>query len=251
MTHPRVWRPVVIAVLIATPFCVPGVADAQTAPTGSGWDSLFNGRDLSGWVTPKGEHTWQVVDGVIDYEAKGGSLATKQDFGDYELHIEWRFKRTAGAPYNAKLFNPDGSQKTDENGKPMTKPIANADSGIMVRGSGQSQVNLWCWPCGSGQLWSYHRSADPKLRAGALPRVNADKPVGQWNTMRITLRGECISIVMNDKNVLEESQMPGIPERGPIVLQHHGGYNEKNKTWSPASALIQFRNIWIRELDSE
>jgi hypothetical protein len=32
------------------------------------------------------------------------------------------------------------------------------------------------------------------------------------------------------------------------VLQHHGGYNEKNKTWSSASALIQFRNINIKKL---
>jgi hypothetical protein len=43
--------------------------------------------------------------------------------------------------------------------------------------------------------------------------------------------------------------MPGIPAKGAIVLQHHGGYNEKTKEFSPASALIQFRNIWIKPLD--
>jgi hypothetical protein len=32
------------------------------------------------------------------------------------------------------------------------------------------------------------------------------------------------------------------------VLQHHGGYREKTETWSPASALIQFRSIWIKEM---
>ena len=42
--------------------------------------------------------------------------------------------------------------------------------------------------------------------------------------------------------------MPGCPEKGPIVLQHHGGYNEKKKEWGSASALIQFRNIKIKEL---
>ena len=129
----------------------------------------------------------------------------------------------------------------------MTQPVANADSGVIVRGAGRTQVNLWCWPCGSGQLWGYHRSSDPKVRAGALPKENADKPVGMWNTMRISLKGEYITIVLNGKTVIDNAQMPDAPARGPIVLQHHGGYNEKTKTWSPASALIQFRNIWIRE----
>jgi hypothetical protein len=223
------------------------VSPAQTKPEGDGWTSLFNGKDLTGWVPPKKEHTWRVVDGVLDYDAQGGNLATEKEFGDYELYLEWRFKRTAGPPYNAKLFNPDGTQKVDRDGKPMTKPIANADSGVFVRGTGSSQVNLWCWPCGSGQLWAFHRSDDPKIRAGALPKENADKPVGEWNTMRITMKGDCITIVLNGKTVIDGSQMPGIPARGPIVLQHHGGFNEKTKQYSPASALIQFRNIWIRE----
>lgn len=221
---------------------------APSKPAGQGWKSLFNGKDLTGWVAPKGEHTWQVIDGVLDYEAKGGNLTTEKEFADYVLDFEWRFKMTTGKPYNAKVFNPDGTQKTDADGKPMTVPIANADSGILVRGSGNSQVNLWCWPCGSGQLWSYHKDSDSKIRKGALPKVNADKPVGQWNTMRITMKGETITVVLNGKTVIENSRMPGIPEKGPIVLQHHGGYNEKTKKWSPASALIQFRNIWIKEL---
>ena len=42
--------------------------------------------------------------------------------------------------------------------------------------------------------------------------------------------------------------MPGIGIKGPIVLQHHEGYNEKSKTGNSASALIQFRNINIKEL---
>jgi len=42
--------------------------------------------------------------------------------------------------------------------------------------------------------------------------------------------------------------MPGVGNKGPIVLQHHGGYNEKTKSWSSASALVQFRNLYIKEL---
>ena len=43
-------------------------------------------------------------------------------------------------------------------------------------------------------------------------------------------------------------RMRVVGTKGPIVLQHHGGYNAKNKTWRSASALIQFRNIKIKEL---
>ncbi|MDC0157627.1 DUF1080 domain-containing protein [Verrucomicrobia bacterium] len=210
--------------------------------------SLFNGKDLKQWVLPKGEHTWKIVDGIIDYESKGGNLTTKKSFSDYVLKLDWRFKRTAGPPYNAKIFDKNGNQKLDADGKPMTRPIKNADSGVFVRGSGKSQVNLWCWPCGSGQLWAFHKSEDPVLRKGALPKVNADKPVGEWNEMEITMKGETVSIVLNGKTVLDQSKMPGVGASGPIVLQHHGGYNEKNKTWSSASALIQFRNLFIKEL---
>jgi len=210
--------------------------------------SLFNGKDLEQWILPKGEHAWKVVDGIIDYESKGGNLTTKKSFSDYVLKLDWRFKRTAGPPYNAKIFDQNGNQKVDADGKPMTRPIKNADSGIFVRGSGKSQVNLWCWPCGSGQLWAFHGSKDPAIRKGALPKVNADKPVGEWNEMEITMKGETITVVLNGKTVLDQSKMPGVGGSGPIVLQHHGGYNAKNKTWSSASALIQFRNLFIKEL---
>ena len=206
-----------------------------------GFKSLFNGKDLTGWKTPSGDHAWKVIDGVIDYEAKGGNLTTGKSFGDYVLHLDWRFKRTVGPTYNAKLFDADGNVIGN-------KAVKNADSGIFVRGSGKSQLNLWCWPCGSGQLWAFHGSKDPAIRKGAIPKVNADKPVGEWNEMEITMKGETVSVVLNGKTVIDQSKMPGVGTKGPIVLQHHGGYNAKNKTWSSASALIQFRNLSIMEL---
>jgi hypothetical protein len=213
-----------------------------------GFVSLFNGKDLKGWKTPAGTHAWKVIDGVIDYEAKGGNLVTEKSFGDYTLRLDWRFKRTAGPPYNAKIFDAEGNQKKGKDGKPMTKPVKNADSGIFVRGSGNSQVNLWCWPCGSGHLWAFHQSDNPSIRKGAMPKLNADKPVGEWNEMEITMKGETATVIMNEKTVIDRSEMPGVGTKGPIVLQHHGGYDEKNNTWSSASALIQFRNIKIKAL---
>ena len=81
------------------------------------------------------------------------------------------------------------------------------------------------------------------------PRFNADKPVGEWNTFTIIVVKDRVTVIQNNHMVLENAQLPGIPERGPIVLQHHGG-PKKDGTLSPASSLIQFRNVWIKSLDS-
>jgi len=47
--------------------------------------------------------------------------------------------------------------------------------------------------------------------------------------------------------VIEDGWMPGIAEKGPIGLQHHGGMRDDG-TMDPTSSEIQFRNIWIKEL---
>ena len=86
----------------------------------------------------------------------------------------------------------------------------------------------------------------PEVRAGVTPKVRADKPVGEWNTFEITMKGDRLSVLLNGKQVLENAQLPGIPESGPIALQHHGGF--KDGKYQPASSLMQFRNISIKEL---
>ncbi|MBI4625802.1 MAG: DUF1080 domain-containing protein, partial [Verrucomicrobia bacterium] len=68
----------------------------------------------------------------------------------------------------------------------------------------------------------------------------------EWNTFEITLRGERLSVVLNGKRVIENAKLPGIPARGPIGLQHHGWF--KDGRYKPASSLVQFRNISVREL---
>ena len=54
-------------------------------------------------------------------------------------------------------------------------------------------------------------------------------------------------VVLNGKTVIENAQLPGVPARGPLALQHHGG-KKKDGSWTPASSLVQFRNIYIKEL---
>ena len=231
----------------------------DTYPTWRDWhryEVLFNGKDFTGWKLPEGDNGhWKVINGVIDYdamsEAKGNkSLLTEESFGDYALHIEWRFKETSGL-YDMPTILPDGSLKTDADGNVIRTPTPNADSGIFVRGTGRSQINLWCWPVGSGEMWGVRndKSLTPEQRAAAVPKGHADKPVGQWNSMDITVVGDRVTVMLNSQIVIDDAQIPGMPERGPIALQHHGGLNKKTGKMSPASSLIQFRNIWIRRLD--
>jgi len=228
---------------------------AVDALAGAGFAPLFTGKDLSGWKVPPGDNGhWKVVDGVIDYdaqsEARGNkSLFTEAEFGDFSLYFEWRFKQTSGL-YPMPTILPDGSYKTDANGNVIKTPTPNADSGIFLRGTGKSQINIWCWACGSGEIWGYRndKKQPPEVRAACVPKVRADNPVGQWNTFVVTVKGETVNVVLNGKTVIASARLPGLGTKGPIALQHHGGLNKKTGELSPASSLIQFRNIYIREL---
>jgi hypothetical protein len=215
---------------------------------------LFNGKDLTGWKVPAGDNGhWKVLDGVIDYdaesEAKGDkSLYTEREYGDFEFQVEWRIKETPFINPNVPYILPDGSEARDVKGKPLKFSLPDSDSGIILRGDVKNQVNIWCWPAGSGEFYGYRRDAKlpPEVRAAVTPRMQADKPVGEWNQFRITLKGDRVTVVLNGKTVVENAQLPGIAPRGPIGLQHHGG--KKNGQWSSPPALVQFRNISVREL---
>lgn len=229
------------------------VSVAAAAETPAGFTSLFNGKDLTGWKVPEGDNGhWKVIDGVIDYdarsEAKGDkNLWTEKSYRDFVLKIDWRIKETQGL-YPVPTVLPDGTHKRDANGKEIITPTPNADSGIYLRGQSKAQLNIWCWPIGSGEVYGYRmdKNMPPEVRAGVTPKVRADKPVGEWNTFEITMKGDRLSVVLNGKQVIENAQLPGIAESGPIALQHHGGF--KDGKYQPASSLMQFRNISIKEL---
>ena len=94
----------------------------------------------------------------------------------------------------------------------------------------------------------HKESTPPEIRAGVTPRINADNPVGEWNRFVIILVKDRVTVYLNNHMVLENAKLPDIPERGPIVLQHHGGPDQTGNL-RPASSLVQFRNIWIKSLD--
>lgn len=143
---------------------------------------------------------------------------------------------------------PSGDYWRDENGKIIEPLGPNCDSGILLKGAGQA--NLWCWSVGSGELWTVRndKSLSPEVRAAAVPKENADKPVGQWNAFDITVIGDRITVVNNGIVVINNALYPSMVVNGPIGLQHHGGINEKTGKLKGASSLVQFRNVWIKEL---
>jgi len=245
-----VWR--IPSVLLG--LCALALLAADNPPP-RGFAALFNGRDLSGWSVPDSDNGhWQVMDGVIDYdaesEAKGDkNLWTEREFGDFVLRVDWRIKETPYVNPNVPYILPDGTHARDVKGKEMRMALPDSDSGILLRGSGKYQVNIWCWPIGSGEMYGIRmdRSTSPELRTAVTPRTQADKPVGEWNRYEITVRGNTVTVVLNDKTVIPGAQIPGLPARGRIGLQHHGG--KRDGKWNSPPSLLQFKNVFIKELE--
>ncbi|MER3415616.1 MAG: DUF1080 domain-containing protein [Gemmataceae bacterium] len=197
-----------------------------------GFAALFNGKDLSNWqgVVPFPKRLkmsamelraaqekanarvlphWTVNNGVLHYDGKGDNLQTVKDFGDFELLIDWKIQK-------------DG------------------DSGIYLRGN--PQVQIWdpdskpAAGVGSGGLYNNQKYPNKPLK-------RADRPVGAWNTFRILMKGDRVTVHLNGELVVDNVPLENywergkpLPARGPIELQHHG---------SP----LEFKNIFIRELE--
>jgi len=209
-----------------------GPAPAADNIPPEGFVALFNGKDLSGWkglvgnpktraaMTPEQlaeaqkkaddqmRAHWKVVDGALVFDGKGKSLCTAKDYGDFEMYVDWKI-------------------------------LEHGDSGIYLRGS--PQVQIWDpndRPEGSGGL--FNNKVHP-----SKPLKCADKPIGQWNTFRIKMVGEKVSVWLNGELVVDDVVMENYWERdkpiyptGQIELQNHG-----NTLW--------FKNIYLREIPRE
>ncbi len=194
-----------------------------------GFVPLFDGRSLAGWkglvsdpparakMTPQElaaaqaaadermRAHWRVVDGALVFDGGGESLCTAADYGDFELLVDWKIDR-------------------------------GGDSGLYLRGS--PQVQIWdpaANPVGSGGL--YNNQKGP-----SKPSEKADRPVGEWNSFRVVMIGDRVSVYLNDRFVVDNVVLENYWERdkpiypsGPIELQAHG-----NPLW--------FRNVYIREI---
>lgn len=194
---------------------------------------LFDGKDLSKWEDAKGQAAgWTVHDGVFTVKKGTGDIRTKQKFGDFQLHLEWRI--------------PEGIEGESQ---------ARGNSGVFLQGIYEIQV-LDCYRNSTyvnGQTGSVYKQTPPL--------VNAMNKPGEWNTYDIIYTAPTFKkdgtyrtpphvtllqngvLLQNHTVIRGTTPYIGFPETmvhgdGPIGLQDHGD----------PSAPISFRNIWIREL---
>ena len=194
-----------------------------------GFVPLFDGRSFSGWkglvadpparakMTPadlakaqaeadeRMRAHWRIADGVLVFDGQGESLCTAADYGDFELLVDWKIEK-------------------------------GGDSGLYLRGS--PQVQIWdpaANPVGSGGLYNNQKGK-------SAPAEKADRPVGEWNSFRVVMIGERVTVYLNDKLVVDNVVLENYWERdkpiypaGQIELQAHGN-------------SLYFRNIFVREI---
>lgn len=218
-----------LVVLALSTVAIARAEDSKLNQPPEGFVALFNGKNLDGWkglvadpikrakmskeelakaqeeADKQMREHWRVENGILIYDGKGNSLCTVKDYGDFEMLVDWKIL-------------PDG------------------DSGIYLRGS--PQVQIWDptkHPEGSGGL--YNNKENP-----SKPLVCADKPVGEWNTFRIKMIGDKVTVYLNDQLVVDNVVMENYWDRsqpifstGQIELQHHGN-------------TLYFRNIFIKEI---
>ena len=209
---------ILLTALVAAALSATVMAADITPP--EGFTALFNGKDFTGWQAKQGkveteeekakwqEH-WKVEDGIIKFNGQGPNLWTSKKFKDFVLMVDWCFPKPG-------------------------------DSGIYLRGQSKSQVNIWCNEMGSGEVWGYRtdQNQPEKVRKACTPVKKTDKPLGQWNTFVITMKGDRLTVELNGEVVIDDAQLPGVPPEGEIALQRHG---------SP----IEFKSIYIKELKPE
>ena len=230
-----------IAISIAILITASSTAQELNRPP-ENFQALFNGKDTSGWYgwatkNPEKlwamsaeeqahlkkesrkdiEQHWSVKDGVLVNDGHGLYLTSEQEFGDFELHLEY-------------------------------KTVALADSGVYLKAT--PQVQIWDYTeekkfkigadKGSGGLWNNSKGA-----AGKDPLVLADKPFGQWNKFRIRQLGARTTVWLNDKKVVDHAIHENFFDRnrplfpsGPIQLQTHGGE-------------ISWRNVFVKEFSGD
>ena len=204
----------------------------------AGFTRLFNGRNLDGWKHGNSPE-WTVSNGILKHSGRAGEpsdLWTEKEYGDCTVVFDWRWAGR-GPLKKQPVVLPDGNNTTGSDVKPELVEIEELDSGLYLRGNIKSQVNLWNWPVGSGEVYGYR--TDPaisaEVRAGVTPKTKADLPIGEWNRTLVTIKGDCLTVALNGRVVIDNAQLPGVPAKGAIGLQHHG-------------SAIDFANLWIKEL---
>lgn len=214
----------------------PGAPGTQTENGRAPSDAivLFDGKDLSQWESQReGEAKWKVENGYFEVAPRTGGIKTKRGFGDCQLHVEW--------------MSPDPARGEDQD---------RGNSGVFFMGIYEVQV-----------LDSYQSKTYADGQAAALygqypPLVNASRPPGQWQTYDIIFRGPRFDV---DGNVLRKAHVTvlhnGVLVQENVELTGPTAHKRRPPYQAHAAKLpislqdhshpVRFRNIWVRELDSE
>jgi len=186
--------------------CCHGVILAQS-------ESLFNGKDLTGW-TIYGTELWYVEDGLLICESgpdeEYGYLGTEKEYKNFELTLEFK----QGADGNSGVFIRSSIEGTRITGwQAEVAPPGHNTGGIYES---------------YGRGWII--KPDPEL----------DKYLkfGEWNEMRVVVKGDLVKTYLNGQLMITlEDKMIG-SATGIIALQIHSGGGIK----------VQWRDIRITEL---
>ncbi|MBS0202220.1 MAG: DUF1080 domain-containing protein [Planctomycetes bacterium] len=180
-----------------------------------GYRSLFNGKDLTGW---DGDTTlWKVADGAILGDSPGIKhnqfLCTKENFGDFELKLEFRMKDGVGN---------SGVQF-------RTKKVPNSTE---VSGY-QADIGEKYWGC------LYDESRRNKILVQPPATFEATLKKGDWNEYSIRAEGDHVVLKMNGVTTVDYHEPDAdIARSGIVALQVHSGGPMK----------VEFRNIRIKPL---
>ena len=209
---------------------VDATAHTTTPDTANGWRSLFDGKTTAGWRGFRQQRMpdgWQVVDGALTRVARATDIVTVDEFGDFELTLEWKLPPNG----NSGIF-----YRVTE------------DDEVMWHTAPEFQLidNAYKDPLKPGQLAGANYDLDP-------PSRDVTRPIGSWNEARVLVRGAHVEHWLNGVKVVEyelwtndwerrvrESKFKDFPRyararRGHIGLQEH-------------DSRAAFRNIRIREL---
>ena len=156
-------------------------AAEPTAPSGQ---SLFNGKDLTGW-TNVNKSVFAVTNGNLQLVTGMGWLRSEKDYGDFVLELEYR---------------------------PL---VADYDSGIFIRCGAEGQP----WPKDGWQVNLRYNALGALVRGykAMVPAETPKLPVNQWVKVRIECRGKHVTLDMNGERAWEYDQLDR--DRGYIGFQ--------------------------------
>lgn len=223
-----------------------GATPEQTANPYEGFKALFDGRDFGGWkATDAVRQAWRAEGshfitkaGVPHVKGADLNLWSEKSYKDFILVADWKF-RTKPVKKLVNKIAPNGEEPVlGPDGKPEQIEVEEpADSGIYLRGTSKAQVNIWVRPIGSGDIRGFRvdKTLPLEIRTACTPKMNADAKPGAWNRFVITMKGDRATVALNDKLIIDNALLPGVPAEGPIALQYH---NDE----------IEFANLFIKEL---